>query len=122
MVKQVCSYSGDCPECKCGESESWTLNIGRDHWEYCRRHKTKWHVGSNLYSSWQHETEADWQRNSELLEGYREVEPRFCQRCHGQRWYTRIRKAMARRLRWLADWLDGLLAGKRTRNSDWLPF
>lgn len=67
-------YFGACP--RCGDSDR-CLNVGRDHWAVCTRHKARWLVGSNLFSGWRHETETDWQRNSELLSGYRIVEPIF---------------------------------------------
>ena len=123
-ARRECSDFGDCPECGCGESEVLMLNVGRDHWQYCPRHKTRWLIGSNLFSSWRHETEADWQRNREVLEGCREVEPRFCQHClfPPAPWYTRFRQAVTRRLRWLADCLDRIPAGQRTGGSGGVPF
>jgi len=64
-------YFGVCPEC--GKVEY--VNIGRQHWMFCLEHKVKWLIGSNLFSSWRDETEAEWQRNAEVLEGFREIEP-----------------------------------------------
>jgi len=33
------------------------LNDGPDHWFVCNTHMTKWRVGSNLFSAWQHLTD-----------------------------------------------------------------
>jgi hypothetical protein len=63
---------GVCPACK---GQDGYLNIGRDHWFKCDEHKTKWHVGSNLFSSWRHEDEAAWEENARELSEYEEVEP-----------------------------------------------
>lgn len=66
------NYFGDCPHC--GETTGY-FNIGRDQWCYCARHQTKWDIGSNVLSSWRHETEEVWQRNLYRFGHYREVEP-----------------------------------------------
>lgn len=50
-------------------------NIGRDHWGFCTRHRFCWLIGSNLYSGWRDETDADWKRNAEFLAKYRTVTP-----------------------------------------------
>jgi hypothetical protein len=69
---EVEDYFGGCPECgKCDR----ILNVGRDHWSVCFEHKNKWHVGSNLFSSWREETETDWERNERLLLDCVTVEP-----------------------------------------------
>ena len=47
------------------------LNIGKDHWMYCEPHRVTWHVGYNLFSGWQHETEAQWQKNARFLSSFR---------------------------------------------------
>jgi len=62
---------GGCP--KCGKLDYY-LNVGRDHWAVCDTHRAKWHIGSNLFSSWHHETEADWQRNRYRLAEYVSVD------------------------------------------------
>jgi hypothetical protein len=63
---------GGCPLCGCADN-IW--NIGREHWSVCHRHKTKWHIGSNLFSSWKDESEQDWLRNEYRLATYRTVKP-----------------------------------------------
>ena len=66
---------GSCPECsKC----FGMMNIGREHWGYCDDHKTKWHVGSNLFSSWRVQNEETWKSTAEYLAGYRDVTAAVC--------------------------------------------
>ena len=65
-------YFGGCPHC--GETAGY-INIGRDHWFVCDRHKTKWWIGSNLFSSWRDEDEEVWRRNDYQLQNYMTVEP-----------------------------------------------
>ena len=65
-------HFGGCPKCALNDGY---LNIGRGHWFICHKHKNKWFVGSNLFSSWRHEPEEEWERNAQLIERYREVEP-----------------------------------------------
>ena len=66
------SLFGGCPHCGHGHSY---LNVGRDHWSYCAEHKTKWCIGSNLFSGWQEETEEDWKRNEYRLAECMTVKP-----------------------------------------------
>ena len=47
------NYFGVCPEC--GKTDGY-INVGRDHWFYCKEHKLRWNVGSNLFSDWKDET------------------------------------------------------------------
>jgi hypothetical protein len=65
-------YFGWCPEC--GSHDGY-CNIGRDHWVFCDAHRTKWWVGSNLFSAWRDDDEATWERNAEHLAAYRVVDP-----------------------------------------------
>lgn len=69
---QEIDYFGGCPEC--GRNDGY-LNVGREHWGMCDKHKTKWWIGSNLFSSWKEETEEEWKKNAERLSAYQEVEP-----------------------------------------------
>ena len=76
-------YFGGCPTC--GKNDGY-LNFKRNHWMVCHKHKTRWWVGSNLFSSWREETETDWERNAQRMEGYAEVAPvspdtTECDRC-----------------------------------------
>jgi hypothetical protein len=76
MIK-VDDYFGGCPQC--GRSDGYT-NVGKSHWFFCREHKAKWCIGSNLFSSWQDETEEE-QRRAYVRIGlgdFTEVEPLPC--------------------------------------------
>jgi hypothetical protein len=80
-----------CPAC--GRIGGKYLNIGKHHWKYCERHGLKWYVDSDLFSSWQHETEADWIRNREVLIRCREValySPRLPLRTRAQRTWEKL--------------------------------
>ena len=66
------TYWESCPVC---HQVDEFLNIYRDHWFVCHRHRTKWWVGSNLFSTWRNEKPSDWTRNAARLSAYREVEP-----------------------------------------------
>lgn len=63
---------GACPICGCSDGY---LNVGRDHWFVCHRHKVKWHFGSNIFSAWREEDPAEHEDNERQLAPYREVEP-----------------------------------------------
>ncbi len=69
---------GRCPDCDPDEPVDYTyLNVHRKHWFICDKHKNRWCFGSNLFSSWVHETEDEWRRNAEFLSAYKEVKPAF---------------------------------------------
>lgn len=51
---QTQPYFGGCPEC--GHHDGY-INIGRSHWFFCAEDRVKWLGGTNVFSSWQHETE-----------------------------------------------------------------
>lgn len=63
---------GLCPVCR--RSDGY-LNTGRDHWFVCERHRVCWCAGSNLFSTWRDQTEADWRANAAALAGFRVVAP-----------------------------------------------
>jgi len=65
-------YFGGCPHC--GRSDGY-VNVGREHWFSCGRHKTKWRAGENLFSGWRDENEQLWQHNRFMLAEYMTVEP-----------------------------------------------
>ena len=65
-------YFGACPTC---HRHDGMLNIGREHWFVCHEHRARWSPGSNLFSGWRDEDEADWLVNRAKLAGYAEVEP-----------------------------------------------
>jgi hypothetical protein len=52
----VDDYFGVCPHC--GKTDGY-INIGRSHWMFCREHRVKWWIGSNIFSSWRYQTEAE---------------------------------------------------------------
>jgi hypothetical protein len=67
-------YWGLCPECW-QQPDVW-FNYHRSHVCGCRKCKTAWIVGWNLFSSWQHEDESVWEKNLKILnEQYRSVQP-----------------------------------------------
>ena len=45
-------YFGGCPTC--GRTDG-CVNYGSEHWFVCRRHRTRWSPGSNLFSGWRDE-------------------------------------------------------------------
>ncbi len=61
------NHFGGCPHC--GRNDGY-LNDGRDHWFFCDSHKTKWLVGSNLFSSWREEDDKVWRLNLFKLAEY----------------------------------------------------
>jgi len=71
-VKAAEHYFGGCP--RCGDTDGY-LNQGRDHWFVCDKHRVRWFVGSNLFSSWRHESSAQHAENLLKLMGYRVVDP-----------------------------------------------
>ena len=64
-------YFGVCPKCFCTDGN---LNVGREHWYHCKKHKLKWWVDSNLFSGWQYESESQWAANAQLLADYKEIQ------------------------------------------------
>ena len=65
-------YFGGCPHC--GGCDRY-MNVERDHWCVCDGHKTKWCIGSNLFSSWRDESEDVWRENEYRLANYMMVKP-----------------------------------------------
>ena len=65
-------YFGGCPECGGNDGH---LNVERTHHCVCHKHRVRWCVGGNLFSSWRHESEDIWRENSKILAIYKEVEP-----------------------------------------------
>jgi hypothetical protein len=67
-------HFGVCPECH--QTDGY-INVGRGHWFYCERDRTRWFAGENLFSSWREQTE-DEQREIYARLGFsrfQEVEP-----------------------------------------------
>lgn len=69
------AYWGGCPTC---ERHDGYINIGRGHWFYCAEHKVCWWVGSNLFSSWKDQTDAEQRAEYDAVgfEGMREIKPK----------------------------------------------
>lgn len=67
---QVHLYGG-CPHCR---KHDGYLNIGREHWFVCKKHKTKWYCRGQ-FTDMKYETPEGWDRNTEYLKNYQEVEP-----------------------------------------------
>jgi len=67
----------------CGKSDGH-LNIERAHHYVCYNHKKRWHIGSNLFSDWRHETEEIWQKNHEKIKDYNEIS--------GHEWFENLFK------------------------------
>ena len=64
-------YWGVCPHCKRNDGY---LNLGRGHWFLCHRHRVRWCAGDNLFSTWRHETLADWRDNFARIGEYAVLE------------------------------------------------
>jgi hypothetical protein len=73
-------YFGLCPVC---HDTAGYINVGCAHVFYCREHKKKWCVGSNLFSSWRWETEeAQRQQYDEIgLGGFESIAPHHPPEC-----------------------------------------
>ncbi len=65
-------YFGRCPLCLQGGTVM--ITVGRDHWAICEPDKTRWWVGSNLFSAPQEQTEEQYEAAAARLAPYREVE------------------------------------------------
>ncbi len=63
-------YFGVCPIC---QRQNGMLNDGPDHWFVCNTHMTKWCVGSNLFSGWQHLTDEQLFAQRDKLTRYRAI-------------------------------------------------
>ncbi len=73
---------GGCPGC--GNTDGWLAdrwhadgytNDQCDLWFFCDRHKTRWRVGSNLFSGGRDENKETWLRNRFKLARYMTVKP-----------------------------------------------
>jgi hypothetical protein len=65
-------YFGGCPECG---GNHGCVSIGRDHWIVCHDHKTKWWIGSNLFSTWRDLSPAEHRWHERVLASYTKVQP-----------------------------------------------
>jgi hypothetical protein len=69
-------YFGLCPACR--RTDGY-INVERAHWFFCKAHKNKWYIGSNLFSAWRDETEEEQRRRFDELdfESFEVVEPLY---------------------------------------------
>jgi hypothetical protein len=65
--------NGECPQCH--SVGNGFRNYRRNHWVTCVRCRVAWYVGRDLFSSGEHETEEDWERNGEYLSGFKLIDP-----------------------------------------------
>jgi len=65
-------YFGGCPVC--GETDGYR-NFGEVHWFFCNTHCKRWSPGSDIFSNWQMEGEADWQETQRLIGSYENCFP-----------------------------------------------
>lgn len=72
QLDEVDGHFGLCPRC---QRHDGYVNIGCEHWFHCDKCRTKWCVGANLFSSWQDETQDNWDASAAHLAGYEIVEP-----------------------------------------------
>ena len=64
-------HFGVCPTC---HRNNGYENVGPAHWFVCHRHRVRWCVGSNLFSSWREQTDQERALVIARLSTYREVE------------------------------------------------
>ena len=65
-------YFGGCPEC--GKTSGY-IDHGQDHWFCCDAHRTRWYIGSNLFSSCQEAQGQDEIAQNTKVLTYRVVAP-----------------------------------------------
>jgi hypothetical protein len=75
-VTPMDDYFGLCPHC---HKNDGYVNAGKSHRFYCKEHKVSWCAGSNLFSSWRHQTEDEQRRiwNEIGLNDFADIEPYF---------------------------------------------
>jgi hypothetical protein len=68
------NYFGTCP--RCHQTDGY-VNVGASHWFVCDKHKTKWFIGENLFSSAMDETLQQQRERLKKMgfDSYEEVEP-----------------------------------------------
>lgn len=65
-----------CPHCPPERGPDNVYNEGRHHTGACHEHRTTWDLGSNLFSSWRQETEAEQRERWREIENYTAVNDR----------------------------------------------
>ena len=73
---EVPDYWGVCPLC---HRTDGYINIGKGHWYYCREHKNRWFIGSNLFSTWRDQSDEEQRRIYDELDfgSFKDVDE-FC--------------------------------------------
>lgn len=66
------NHFGDCPKCRKNDGH---LNVGREHWFVCKRHRVKWRAGHDIFPDWRQEDVHIWRQNEKFLDFFMEVEP-----------------------------------------------
>ena len=69
---KIVNHFGDCPKCRRNDGH---INIGREHWFFCKRHRVKWKAGHDIFPDWRNEDMHIWRQNERLLDFFTEVEP-----------------------------------------------
>lgn len=64
-----------CPECPPSKGPDNIYNAGRAHRAACHTHRMSWLLGSNLFSSWRNETEAEQRERFREIEDYEDLTP-----------------------------------------------
>jgi hypothetical protein len=52
-------YFGVCPQCRRHDGYA---NVGKSQYFFCKKHRVKWCIGANVFSSWRDQTEAEQRR------------------------------------------------------------
>ena len=113
MAIKVNDYFGLCPHCR---DHDGYINIGQQHWFFCRRHRTKWCFGSDIFSSWRDQTEDQkWARYYSMGFGdYTEVKPYF----YPPRIGDRVRRFLTWPVRKCRSFVRPVATSRVRRNGD----
>ena len=65
------AYWGLCPHCKRNDGY---LTVRRARWYICHRHRLRWYVRNNEFSTWRHETPEGWKDKLALIGDYEVLE------------------------------------------------
>ena len=110
-------YFGGCP--RCGNNDGY-LNIGSTDVCFCTKHRCKWSIGANLFSSWKDENERKWAENGLFLDSFATVQP-----IHSRPELLAVRfglRPVILLLRRLRLRIRGAIGNRRAIRVDELPF
>jgi len=85
---------GWCPRCR---NNDGYVSVYQDQWCVCHRHRAKWRIGSNLFSSWRDLSGTEHLQNAYRLATYAEVAPVFPTRIKRE-WLTAKREREGRHI------------------------